>query len=64
MKPIKNDEKEFSSDVVEWWVKWTRIHNKKKISKNEALDDLNHLQQFVVTLKNLYKRDSTKPEKK
>ena len=64
MKPIKNDEKEFSTDVVEWWVKWTRIHNKKKISKNEALDDLNHLQQFVVTLKNLYKRDSTKPEKK
>ena len=64
MKPIKNDEKEFSSDVVEWWVKWTRIHNKKKISKNEALDDLNHLQQFVVTLKKLYKRDSTKPEKK
>ena len=64
MKPIKNDEKEFSTDVVEWWVKWTRIHNKKKISKNEALDDLNHLQQFVVTLKKLYKRDSTKPEKK
>ena len=64
MKPIKNDEKEFSTDVVEWWVKWTRIHNKKKISKNEALDDLNHLQQFVVTLKNLYKRDDTKAEKK
>ncbi|MDC0255158.1 hypothetical protein OAK75_09665 [Bacteriovoracales bacterium] len=64
MKPVKNDEKEFSSDVVEWWVKWTRIHNKKKISKNEALDDLNHLQQFVLTLKNLYKRDNTKVEKK
>ena len=64
MKPIKNDKKEFSSDVVEWWVKWTRIHNKKNISKNEALDDLNHLQQFVLTLKNLYKRDSTKTEKK
>ena len=64
MKPIKNDEKEFSSDVVEWWVKWTRIHNRKDISENQALDDLNHLQQFVLTLKNLYKRDDTKAEKK
>lgn len=60
MKPVKNEKQEFSKDVVDWWVKWTRIHNKKKISKNEALEDLDHLQQFVLTLKNLYKEDDTK----
>ena len=60
MKPVKNEKQEFSKDVVDWWVKWTRIHNKKKISKNEALKDLDHLQQFVLTLKNLYKDDDTK----
>ena len=44
----------FSQDVVDWWIKWARIHNKKIISEEEAKSELNQLQSFITNLKNLY----------
>ena len=59
-KPLQDNEK-FSQDVIDWWVKWVRIHNKKVISKEEAKSELNQLQSFITDLKNLYDdKDSKK----
>ena len=46
--------KAFSEGVIQWWIKWVRIHNKKTISEEEAESELNQLQTFVTDLKVLY----------
>ncbi|MBG09465.1 MAG: hypothetical protein CME68_11955 [Halobacteriovoraceae bacterium] len=61
IKPSPQDNKAFSKDVVEWWIKWVRIHNKKVISEEEAKSELTQLQSFVTDLKSLY--DDKEPKK-
>ena len=46
--------KAFSEEVIQWWIKWVRIHNKKTISEEEAESELHHLQSFITDLKVLY----------
>ena len=61
--PSPHDNKVFSKDVVEWWIKWVRIHNKKVISEEEAKSELTQLQSFITDLKSLYGDKGTKKKK-
>ena len=36
LKKLPRDKEVFSQDVIDWWIKWVRIHNKKVISEEEA----------------------------
>ena len=56
MKDVDPSEDKFSKEIVDWWVKWVRIHNKKVISQEEAEKDLDHLQEFISSLKSLYSK--------
>ena len=47
--------KSFTTDVVEWWVKWSRIHRKSNLKNNEAEEQLAVLKDFVRALKNYHK---------
>ena len=61
--PSPHDNKFFSKDVVEWWIKWVRIHNKKVISEEEAKSELTQLQSFITDLKYLNGDKETKKKK-
>jgi hypothetical protein len=54
MKEVDPTDDKFSKEIIDWWVKWVRIHNKKVISQEEAEKDLDHLQEFISCLKSLY----------
>ena len=56
MKDVDPTNDKFSKEIVDWWVKWVRIHNKKVISQEEAEKDLDHLQEFISSLKSLYNK--------
>lgn len=56
MKQVDSSNSKFSKEIVDWWVKWVRIHNKKVISQEEAEKDLGHLQEFITSLKSLYSK--------
>ncbi|MDC0254963.1 hypothetical protein OAK75_08690 [Bacteriovoracales bacterium] len=47
--------KKFTSDVVDWWVKWSRIHRKSNLEKTDAEKELALLKEFVAALKNYHK---------
>ena len=47
--------KTFTSDVIEWWIKWSRIHRKSKIKTDEAEKELEVLKALVTSLKNYHR---------
>tara|TARA_Y100000996_G_scaffold92088_1_gene64980 strand:- start:278 stop:472 length:195 start_codon:yes stop_codon:yes gene_type:complete len=61
LKKTSQDNENFSQGVIDWWIKWVRIHNKKVISEEEAKSELDQLQSFITNLKNLY--DDKSPKK-
>ncbi|MDC0254704.1 hypothetical protein OAK75_07385 [Bacteriovoracales bacterium] len=52
---MKNRTK-FSKSVVEWWIKWSRIHRKSLISQTEAESELDTLRNFLSALKGYHSK--------
>ena len=44
--------KKFTSDVVKWWILWSRIYHDKEVNIEEAERQLEILREFVKALKN------------
>ena len=47
--------KSFTTDVVEWWVKWSRIHKKEDLKIHEAEEQLALLKELVHALKTYHR---------
>ena len=52
---MKNREK-FSKSVVEWWIKWSRIHRKSIVTSVEAESELDTLKDLVTALKEYHSK--------
>ena len=44
--------KKFDYEVIESWIWWAKIYRKEEVSREEAMDELKILQDFVEALKN------------
>ena len=46
----------FSRNVVDWWIKWSRIHRKSLVTPAEAESELDTLKDLVTALKGYHSK--------
>ena len=46
---------EMTKELLEWWIKWSRIHRKTSIRTEDAEKEIAVLKDFVTALKNYHK---------